>query len=111
MQGVWAWTQAGCLLHAPSWAELCLETQEGGVWLPPGSPPGLHLLVHRNEAQELVHVAHRQPVRVEFHWGLHLLGAKEILQGLVLLLAFLAANTGLKEHYGEMGWGVQRSGD
>lgn len=56
--------------------------------------PRLHLLMHRNEAQELVHVAHRQPVGVEFHRGLHLLGLEEVLQGLVHLLALSAAHTG-----------------
>ena len=54
-----------------------------------------HLLLHRNEAQELVHVAHRQPVRVESHRGLHLLGTQDVLQGLVHLLALLAANIGV----------------
>lgn len=68
-------------------------------------PPGLHLLVHWNEAQELIHMAHSQPVGVEFHRGLHLLGTEEILQVLVRVLAFLAANAGLKECYGEMGVG------
>lgn len=71
-------------------------------------PPGLHLLVHWNEAQELIHMAHSQPVGVEFHRGLHLLGTEEILQVLVRVLAFLAANAGLKECYGEMGWGSQQ---
>ena len=65
-----------------------------------GSPPRPHLLLHRNEAQELVHMAHRQPVRVESQRGLHLLGTQEVLQGPVHLLALLAANTGC---YGETG--------
>lgn len=62
--------------------------------------PTLHLLVRWNEAQELVHVAHKQPVGVEFHGGLHLLGGEEVLQRLVHLLAVGAAHTGVKACYG-----------
>lgn len=68
-------------------AELCLGAHEGACGL------RLHL-VRRDEAQELVHVAHVQPVGVEFHGGLHLLGSEEVLQGLVHLLALGAAHTG-----------------
>lgn len=74
-------------------AELCWGPQEGGMRLPSGSHQ-THLRVHRDEAQELVHVAHEQPVGVEFHGGLHLLGSEEVLQGLVHLLALGAAHTG-----------------
>ena len=57
---------------------------------------GTYLLVGGgHKAEELVHVAHRQPVRVESHRGLHLLGTQEVLQGLVHLLALLAANIGV----------------
>lgn len=69
-------------------------------WGTQGQPPTLHLLVRRNEAQELVHVAHKQPVGVEFHGGLHLLGGEEVLQRLVHLLAVGAAHTGLNACYG-----------
>lgn len=38
-----------------------------------------HLLVRgRHKGQELVHVAHREPVRVELHGCLHLLGLQEV---------------------------------
>ena len=67
--------------------------------------------MHWNEAQELIHVAHRQPVGVEFHRGLHLLGTEEILQVLVHLLAFLAANAGLKGLWGDGGGGANKGGD
>lgn len=84
-------------------AEQCVGAQGAGMWLPSGSPPRLHLLVRRDEAQELVHMAHEQPVGVEPHRGLHLLGTEEVLHGLVHLLALSAANTGLTQHYGKPG--------
>lgn len=62
----------------------------------PLAATGPHL-VRGNEAQELVHVAHVQPVGVELHRGLHLLGREEVLQGLVHLLALGAAHTGGEE--------------
>ena len=37
-------SQEGKVSHPQAEAELCLETQEGGMWLPPGSPPGCTFL-------------------------------------------------------------------
>ena len=72
-------------------------------------PPRLYLLVCRNKTQELVHVAHKQPVGVEFHRGLHPLGSEEVLQGLVHLLALGTAHTGVEECYEGSG-GAQHGG-
>ena len=46
-----------------------------------------------DETQELIDVTHEEPVREEPHWGLHLLGAQEVLQGLMHVSALAAVLT------------------
>lgn len=53
----------------------------------PRENPLLHLVGSRHEAQELIDVAHEQPIRVELYGGLYQLGPQEVPEGLVHVLA------------------------
>ena len=51
-----------------------------------------------DKAQELIHVTHKEPIGEEPHGGLHLLGAQEVLQGLVHVPALAAALAGIRSY-------------